>query len=430
MMHEQVCIVLNERESSKAKAAETLSAKLSERNITSSRLPIDNRIQEKILARRPRVLVLDYLLGDVSTGLDVLSAVSDLEESKRPLVFFWTDEPSVPVAVDAMRLGAQNYFELDNPQSVDHLAREIQALLRNLAMPVKTSTRVIPALDDLIAGSKTSATMVTNARTIALKHAPVTIIAGPAGSGRTTLAEAMHLERASTSILKIVDLNIFDDKFETLLVNPDNRTQVGLGSNLTVIIENPEEDDGRLIEFISQYSTKLWPTGSGQKVNSYLFICASDPMLIRSLQRIKLIETVQIPSLAERRDDIAALVQRFVREAIDLSGEKIKPFSAEAVQWLGKQDWPGQIRQLRSVVIDAAIASTFDEREVKELLQERFELDSQHSAQPAVPISPLSAAIALEISGGNYRIAGARLGCSVRHLYSLVKSEGIVKERN
>ncbi|RIL08412.1 MAG: hypothetical protein DCC75_09015, partial [Proteobacteria bacterium] len=71
-MREPVTIVLNEREANKARAAEVLQRTLQDLGITASRLEIDEHIEDTILKKAPRVLVLDYLLGDYSTGLDVL----------------------------------------------------------------------------------------------------------------------------------------------------------------------------------------------------------------------------------------------------------------------------------------------------------------------------------------------------------------------
>ena len=76
-MREDVCIVLNEREPSKSKAAEALQAQLQSRGITSSRPVIDRNIEEILVTRMPQVLLLDYLIGDYSTGLDIMQCTGE-----------------------------------------------------------------------------------------------------------------------------------------------------------------------------------------------------------------------------------------------------------------------------------------------------------------------------------------------------------------
>ena len=132
-MRERVCIVLNERESTKEKAANSLEEKLREADITASRIEIDKHIVDVICERYPEVLVLDYLIGDYSTGLDIQAAVNAKkvgEHVSKPKIVFLTDEPSVPVAVEALKNGAVEYIELDNPQAVQNTARVVAELLK------------------------------------------------------------------------------------------------------------------------------------------------------------------------------------------------------------------------------------------------------------------------------------------------------------
>lgn len=64
--------------------------------------------------------------------------------------------------------------------------------------------------------------------------------------------------------------------------------------------------------------------------------------------------TIEVPSLAARRDDIPQLVAHFAAAATIGTGRTVQ-FSADALALLQVQEWPRNVRQLRHVV-ERAIA--------------------------------------------------------------------------
>ena len=66
---------------------------------------------------------------------------------------------------------------------------------------------------------------------------------------------------------------------------------------------------------------------------------------------------LSVPSLAERRDDIPALVEYFSERIADSSGLTPRVFSKEAIAVLQSMNWPGNVRQLRNVVERVLILS-------------------------------------------------------------------------
>ena len=67
--------------------------------------------------------------------------------------------------------------------------------------------------------------------------------------------------------------------------------------------------------------------------------------------------TLRVPSLAERREDIPALVEHFVREFARRYGRRIQGFDPVSMRRLCEADWPGNVRQLRNVVERCVILS-------------------------------------------------------------------------
>lgn len=72
------------------------------------------------------------------------------------------------------------------------------------------------------------------------------------------------------------------------------------------------------------------------------------------LDRLRLGGTLWLPPLRERPTDIPLLTEKFVREAEAQRPEAMRrQITPEAMQALGSYEWPGNIRELRSAILDA-----------------------------------------------------------------------------
>jgi two-component system nitrogen regulation response regulator NtrX len=69
---------------------------------------------------------------------------------------------------------------------------------------------------------------------------------------------------------------------------------------------------------------------------------------------------INVPPLRARREDIPALVNKFVGALAKNSGFKAKPFEADALEAMAARDWPGNVRELRNAVERLVILATGD----------------------------------------------------------------------
>lgn len=67
--------------------------------------------------------------------------------------------------------------------------------------------------------------------------------------------------------------------------------------------------------------------------------------------------TIRVPTLAERREDIPALVEHYVKEFSERYQRKIKGFDSVSLQRLCEADWKGNVRELRNTVERCVILS-------------------------------------------------------------------------
>lgn len=59
---------------------------------------------------------------------------------------------------------------------------------------------------------------------------------------------------------------------------------------------------------------------------------------------------IYVPPLAERRDDIPLLAEKFLGDVAEEYGDQPKTFSAEAMEYMKNLPWTGNVRELRNVV--------------------------------------------------------------------------------
>jgi len=146
---------------------------------------------------------------------------------------------------------------------------------------------------------------------------------------------------------------------------------------------------------------------------------------------------IHLPPLAERREDIAPLTRHFAARLAGRLGRRVT-VSAAALQWLGEQVWPGNVRSLEHAIERAAVLSERDVLEPSDFrsapgLRPGSELtpDASQGSQGGTLREAVEAAErqaithALVDAGGNRRAAAKRLGVSLRTLFYKMDRYGI-----
>jgi DNA-binding NtrC family response regulator len=102
---------------------------------------------------------------------------------------------------------------------------------------------------------------------------------------------------------------------------------------------------------------------------------ALDPALRQALAGLLL----RLPPLRERAESIPGLVKQAAARFGAARGERARGFSEEALRVLGEYPWPGNLRELESVVVQSLAASAADPLEPWDL---------EHDGEPFAPLDP------------------------------------------
>jgi two-component system response regulator HydG len=152
--------------------------------------------------------------------------------------------------------------------------------------------------------------------------------------------------------------------------------------------------------------------------------------------RLKVV-TINLPRLADRREDIPLLIDYFLKEHTKRHQKTVRGISTAARRRLLAYDGPGNVRQLRNV-IESMVVVDFDEvLDIDDLPAElapvegevtvAAESDGLHElvGKPMSEIEARFIAETLKVTGGNREEAAGMLGIGERTLYRKIKEYGL-----
>ncbi|MBZ0228283.1 MAG: sigma-54 dependent transcriptional regulator, partial [Bauldia sp.] len=317
--------------------------------------------------RRPSLVFLDiWLQGSRIDGLALLDAIK-AEHADLPVVMI-SGHGNIETAVSAIRRGAYDYIE--KPFKSDRLV-----LVAERALEASTLRREVMALrertgdaSELIGGSPA----INHLRQALEKIAPTNsrvMISGPSGSGKETVARAIHRlsGRATGPFVVINAAAITPDSMERELfgMEPHNGAGRKVGAleeahggtlYLDEVGDMPRETQNKILRVLVDQSFQR--VGGGTRVNVDVRVVSSTA---RDLEREVAEGTfredlfhrlavvpLRVPALAERREDIPDLVHHFVEHISRATGLPQRAIGADAMAVLQAHDWPGNLRQLRN----------------------------------------------------------------------------------
>lgn len=324
-------------------------------------------------------LVLTDLKMPGMNGIELLNELS-LMDSSVPVIMM-TAHGSIDTVKEALRGGAFDYLQkpLDRAQLLDTIARAV-AQMR--------------AVDEEIVGVSDAMERVKKMIVKVAASSSTVLIRGESGTGKERIARAVHKAspRANERFQAVNCAAINENLLESELFGHEKGSFTGAHAEKKGLFEIADkgtlflDEIGELnvsmqAKLLRALQEKEITRVGGTKAikvdvrvlaatNRELELMVKEKRFREDLfYRLNVIP-LDIPPLRQRRDDIAVLMDYFLRKHSANSGGKPMKVSAEARKMLLEYAWPGNVRQLESAIERALLLAESDEITVEDLPME------------------------------------------------------------
>jgi DNA-binding NtrC family response regulator len=210
------------------------------------------------------------------------------------------------------------------------------------------------------------------------------LIIGESGSGKTELARTIHYNspRHKRPFQEIHCAEIPEELLESELFGHEKGAFTGsvkrklgrceVADGGTVFLDDvnvvPAKIQAKLLHYLE--SKSFMRLGGTQKITTDVRIIAASNEDLETLvkqgrfredlyYRLKVIQ-LELPPLRERRDDMLAIAQAFLKRRCAEQGKPLKTLSSETIKLFQRYPWPGNVRELQNVLEQIVLLSDED----------------------------------------------------------------------
>lgn len=317
----------------------------------------------------------DVVLTDLrlpkTSGLDILKTVKE----KRPhtSVLIMTAFATVETAVQALKLGAYDY--LTKPFSPDELLSMLTHIkeMHEIRSENKQLKKRIKSFENrfLVGNAPVMRKLAETIKAVAKRDYSI-LIEGQSGTGKEMVARTLHKQskRAKEAFVAVNCAAIPETLLESELfghekgafsgAHKQHRGYFERANNGTLFIDDIDDFPLTLqvkLLRVLQEKECIRVGGSHAIQLNIRIICATKVDLLEQVKknlfredlyyRLNIIP-IKLAPLAERKEDIPALVEHFLEK--HGAGDQATKFSTEVYNKLIKYNWPGNVRELENVV--------------------------------------------------------------------------------
>ena len=328
---------------------------------------------ELVAEHHPEIILLDLNLGG-ENGLDLLSDTRAVDPP--PLVIIITAHGNEKIAVEAMKAGAYDYlakpFELDELRLVVRNAAEHSRLQEEI-LRLRRQLDEARGYGALVGRSEAMVRVYALIEKVAETDVSI-LITGESGSGKELVAAEIHRNspRARGELVAVNCAAIPENLIESELFGHEKGSFTGAlqrrigkfeqarGGTLFLdeIGDMPLGTQAKILRALEEHSVQR--LGSNQTIEVDVRILSATNRDLSTLvgegtfradlfYRLEVVR-IDLPPLRRRREDIPLLVEHFLRTFARKHGRESASVEPDALAFLTRFDFPGNVRQLRNVV--------------------------------------------------------------------------------
>lgn len=416
----------------------------------------------KLLSKKTFDLVLTDLRMPDMDGIEVLKKVKEIGPDIEVIVI--TGYGTIKSAIEAIRHGAYDYIE--KPFSPEELLNVVERSIerRNLILEntrLRQEVQALYRVENIVGDSKAIQRVFNLIATVAPTESTV-LITGESGTGKELVARAIHYNspRREGPFIVVDCGTIPENLMEAELFGYMRGAFTGATDTQKGLIEVAKRGtlffdeignlslnlQAKLLRLLQEREFR--PIGGRELIRADIRIIAATNKDLLSLVKEGFFREdlfyrlnvfpIYMPPLRERKEDIPALANHFLKKYSKESGKDVRFISAEAMKKLFLYDWPGNIRELENVIHRAVILSQGDTVRPEEIvisgnediripktLKELKEVKKRLKAQSIEGIERSFILDALSRNNWNISRAAEEVGMQRTNFHSLMKKYGI-----
>lgn len=404
----------------------------------------------------PDLILMDMNFTLSTTGEEGLTLLKQVKVFRPDTpVILMTAWGSIQLAVQGMQAGAFDF--IPKPWNNAALLQRIETALELSTAPKETTQEQNDAFNrNHIIGRSQGLTDVLNTIARIAKTNASVLITGESGTGKELIAEAIHInsQRAKHPFVKVNLGGISQSLFESEMfghkkgaftdASADRTGRFEMADKGTIFLDEIGDLDlscqVKLLRVLQDQTFEVLGDSRPRKTDIRV-VSATNADLRKMVNertfredlfyRVNLI-TVKLPALRERREDIPLLVRHFADRQAETNGLPRTEFSADAMQFLSRLPYPGNIRELKNLVERTILvsgkptldASDFDAQYIRHNDQKAAESTS-FIGMTLDEIERQTILQALERHKGNLSQVAMALGISRAALYRRLEKHNI-----
>ena len=334
---------------------------------------------EQLQSNEVDLVILDVRLPKMS-GIEALAKIRNEPETRRLPVLMVSGHASVAEAVQAVKLGATDFFE--KPLDRDRVLVTVRNALQTwqLQRELEQLRADVEQRYEMIGESPVMQSLFAQLEKVAPTNGRV-LISGESGTGKELIARAIHRlsPRADKPFIKVNCAAIPAELIESELFGYERGAFTGAQGRKKGMFELANEGTLFLDEIgdmsASAQAKVLRALQSGEisRVGGEKTIAIDVRVLAASNKDLEVevqegrfredlffrlnVVPIESPPLRARKSDVPLLAKGFLRDFCAENGVRCKPIDDEVLDALGDRPWPGNVRELRNIVERMVILS-------------------------------------------------------------------------
>jgi len=338
----------------------------------------------ELFRQGPAELILTDQRMPGLSGLELLKAARAINPETQVIVM--TAYGNVESAVEAMKSGAADY--LTKPLHLEELRQKIQRIVEQHRLyaenrALREELRARHRIEGIIGDSGQMLEVISLVQRVAASEATV-LIRGESGTGKELIAKAIHYAspRAARPLVRVNCAALPENLLESELFGHEKGSFTGaiasrkgrfeMADTGTLFLDEigdlPLHLQAKLLRVLQEREFERVGSSQPTKVNVRILSATHRDLeaLLRMGQfredlyyRLNVV-TILVPPLRERRQDLPALMDHFLKIFAAKNGKTLLGFNREARDALLRYDYPGNVRELENLIERAVVLTRAD----------------------------------------------------------------------